>query len=37
MAWQDVDNVLTYFGRQIAVGSQKPSRITRQNTCCASE
>ncbi|KAF7802552.1 uncharacterized protein G2W53_041663 [Senna tora] len=30
-----VDNVLTYFGRQIAVGSQKPSRITRQKTCCA--
>ncbi|KAF7834930.1 uncharacterized protein G2W53_009789 [Senna tora] len=32
-----VDHVLTYSGRQIAVGSQKPSRITRQNTCCASE
>ncbi|KAF7834978.1 uncharacterized protein G2W53_009837 [Senna tora] len=34
---RSVDNVLTYFGRQIAVGSQKPSRITRQKTCCASE
>ncbi|KAF7834977.1 uncharacterized protein G2W53_009836 [Senna tora] len=32
-----VDYVLTYLGRQIAVGSQKPSRITRQKTCCASE
>ncbi|KAF7839200.1 uncharacterized protein G2W53_007682 [Senna tora] len=32
-----VDHVLTYSGRQIAVGSQKPSRITRQKTCCASE
>ncbi|KAF7832022.1 uncharacterized protein G2W53_014355 [Senna tora] len=31
------DHVLTYFGRQIALGSQKPSRITRQKTCCASE
>ncbi|KAF7812699.1 uncharacterized protein G2W53_033675 [Senna tora] len=30
-----VDHVSTYSGRQIAVGSQKPSRITRQNTCCA--
>ncbi|KAF7834889.1 uncharacterized protein G2W53_009748 [Senna tora] len=30
-----VDHILTYFGRQIAVGSQKPSRITRQKTCCA--
>ncbi|KAF7835156.1 uncharacterized protein G2W53_010015 [Senna tora] len=38
-SWQgtSVDHVLTYFGRQIAVGSQKPSRITRQKTCCASE
>ncbi|KAF7820777.1 uncharacterized protein G2W53_026232 [Senna tora] len=34
---KSVDHVLTYFGRQIAVGSQKPSRITRQKTCCASE
>ncbi|KAF7835000.1 uncharacterized protein G2W53_009859 [Senna tora] len=32
-----VDHVLTYSGRQITVGSQKPSRITRQKTCCASE
>ncbi|KAF7832077.1 uncharacterized protein G2W53_014410 [Senna tora] len=30
-------NVLTYSGRQIAVKSQKPSRITRQKTCCTSE
>ncbi|KAF7834941.1 uncharacterized protein G2W53_009800 [Senna tora] len=34
---RSVENVLTYSGRQIAVGSQKPSRITRQKTCCASE
>ncbi|KAF7834961.1 uncharacterized protein G2W53_009820 [Senna tora] len=34
---RSVDRVLTYFGPQIAVGSQKPSRITRQKTCCASE
>ncbi|KAF7834969.1 uncharacterized protein G2W53_009828 [Senna tora] len=34
---KSVDHVLTYFGRQIAVGSQKPSRITRQKTCCACE
>ncbi|KAF7834982.1 uncharacterized protein G2W53_009841 [Senna tora] len=34
---KSVDHVLTYFGRQIAVGSQNPSRITRQKTCCASE
>ncbi|KAF7834728.1 uncharacterized protein G2W53_009587 [Senna tora] len=34
---KSVDQVLTYSGRQIAVGSQKPSRITRQKTCCASE
>ncbi|KAF7820785.1 uncharacterized protein G2W53_026240 [Senna tora] len=34
---KSVDHVLTYFGRQIAVGSQKTSRITRQKTCCASE
>ncbi|KAF7802562.1 uncharacterized protein G2W53_041673 [Senna tora] len=32
-----VDHVLTYSGRQIGVGSQRPSRITRQNTCCARE
>ncbi|KAF7835013.1 uncharacterized protein G2W53_009872 [Senna tora] len=32
-----VDHVLTYFGRQIAIGSQKASRITRQKTCCARE
>ncbi|KAF7835158.1 uncharacterized protein G2W53_010017 [Senna tora] len=32
---KSVDHVLTYSGRQIAVGSQKPSRITRQKTCCA--
>ncbi|KAF7834887.1 uncharacterized protein G2W53_009746 [Senna tora] len=38
-SWHErsVGHVLTYFGRQIAVGSQKPSRITRQKTCCASE
>ncbi|KAF7835460.1 uncharacterized protein G2W53_010319 [Senna tora] len=37
-AWEEsVDHVSTYSGRQIAVGSQKPSRITRQKTCCASE
>ncbi|KAF7814707.1 uncharacterized protein G2W53_028676 [Senna tora] len=34
---RSLDHVLTYFGRQIGVGSQKPSRITRQKTCCASE
>ncbi|KAF7835041.1 uncharacterized protein G2W53_009900 [Senna tora] len=34
---KSVDHVLTYSGRQIAVGSQKPSRITRQKTCRASE
>ncbi|KAF7831955.1 uncharacterized protein G2W53_014288 [Senna tora] len=34
---RSVDHVLTYSGREIAVGSQKPSRITRQKTCCASE
>ncbi|KAF7812707.1 uncharacterized protein G2W53_033683 [Senna tora] len=34
---KSVDHVLTYFGRKIADGSQKPSRITRQKTCCASE
>ncbi|KAF7823851.1 uncharacterized protein G2W53_021995 [Senna tora] len=34
---KSVDHVLTYSGRQITVGSQKPSRITRQKTCCACE
>ncbi|KAF7802634.1 uncharacterized protein G2W53_041745 [Senna tora] len=34
---RSVDHVLTYFRQQIVVGSQKPSRITRQKTCCASE
>ncbi|KAF7820786.1 uncharacterized protein G2W53_026241 [Senna tora] len=34
---RSVDHVLIYDRRQIAVGSQKPSRITRQKTCCASE
>ncbi|KAF7835164.1 uncharacterized protein G2W53_010023 [Senna tora] len=34
---RSVDHVSTYSGRQIAVGSQKPSRITRQKTCCESE
>ncbi|KAF7832054.1 uncharacterized protein G2W53_014387 [Senna tora] len=34
---RSVDHVLTYYGLQIALGSQKPSRITRQKTCCASE
>ncbi|KAF7835464.1 uncharacterized protein G2W53_010323 [Senna tora] len=34
---RSVDHVSTYPGRQIAVGSRKPSLITRQNTCCASE
>ncbi|KAF7820995.1 uncharacterized protein G2W53_026450 [Senna tora] len=32
-----VDHVLTYSERQITVGSQKPSRITRQKTCSTSE
>ncbi|KAF7812697.1 uncharacterized protein G2W53_033673 [Senna tora] len=36
MLRKSVDHVSTYSGRQIAVGSQKPSRITRQQTCCAS-
>ncbi|KAF7812671.1 uncharacterized protein G2W53_033647 [Senna tora] len=38
LSWhgRSVDHVSTYFGRQIAVRSQKPSRITRQKTCCAS-
>ncbi|KAF7832021.1 uncharacterized protein G2W53_014354 [Senna tora] len=34
---KSVDHVLTYSGRQITIGSQKPSRMTRQKTCCASE
>ncbi|KAF7834893.1 uncharacterized protein G2W53_009752 [Senna tora] len=34
---RSVDHVLTYSGRQIVIGSKKPSRITRQKTCCASE
>ncbi|KAF7800462.1 uncharacterized protein G2W53_045104 [Senna tora] len=34
---RSVDHVLTYSGRQITVGTQKPSQITRQKTCCASE
>ncbi|KAF7800603.1 uncharacterized protein G2W53_044972 [Senna tora] len=38
LAWEErVDHVLTYSGQQITVGSQKPSRITRKKTCCASE
>ncbi|KAF7812686.1 uncharacterized protein G2W53_033662 [Senna tora] len=34
---RSVGHVLTYSERQITVGSRKPSRITRQKTCCASE
>ncbi|KAF7802626.1 uncharacterized protein G2W53_041737 [Senna tora] len=34
---RSMDHVLTYSGRQIIIGSQKPTRITRQKTCCASE
>ncbi|KAF7821015.1 uncharacterized protein G2W53_026470 [Senna tora] len=34
---RSVDHVLTYSGQEIGVGSQKPSPITRQKTCCASE
>ncbi|KAF7831967.1 uncharacterized protein G2W53_014300 [Senna tora] len=34
---RSMDHVLTYSRQQIAVESQKPSRITRQKTCCASE
>ncbi|KAF7820790.1 uncharacterized protein G2W53_026245 [Senna tora] len=34
---RNVDHVLTYYGRQITIGSQKPSRITRKKTCCATE
>ncbi|KAF7835433.1 uncharacterized protein G2W53_010292 [Senna tora] len=33
---RSVDHVLTYSGRKLEVGSQKPSRITRQHNCCAS-
>ncbi|KAF7834907.1 uncharacterized protein G2W53_009766 [Senna tora] len=33
--WRSLDHVLTYSGLEIAVGSQKPSRIMRQKTCCA--
>ncbi|KAF7835087.1 uncharacterized protein G2W53_009946 [Senna tora] len=32
-----MDLALTFFGGEILVGSQKPSRITMQKTCCASE
>ncbi|KAF7820970.1 uncharacterized protein G2W53_026425 [Senna tora] len=32
---RSLDHVLIYSGREITVGSQKPSRITRQMTCCA--
>ncbi|KAF7807714.1 uncharacterized protein G2W53_039875 [Senna tora] len=32
---KSVDHVLTYFGREIAVGSLKCSGITRQKPCCA--
>ncbi|KAF7821054.1 uncharacterized protein G2W53_026509 [Senna tora] len=34
---RSVDHVLTYSGEEIAVGSQKPSQIRRQKTCCASK
>ncbi|KAF7812701.1 Repeat domain-containing protein [Senna tora] len=34
---RSVDHVSAYSERQITVGSQKPSRMTRQKTCCASE
>ncbi|KAF7821058.1 uncharacterized protein G2W53_026513 [Senna tora] len=34
---RSVDRVLTYSGKKIAVGSQNPSRITRQKTCCAND
>ncbi|KAF7834976.1 uncharacterized protein G2W53_009835 [Senna tora] len=37
LAWEERGSCLKYSGRQITVGSQKPSRITRQKTCCASE
>ncbi|KAF7821060.1 uncharacterized protein G2W53_026515 [Senna tora] len=32
-----VDHVLTYYGREIVVGSQKPAQITRQKTGCGNE
>ncbi|KAF7823830.1 uncharacterized protein G2W53_021974 [Senna tora] len=32
---RSVDHVLTYSRQQIVVGSQKPSRIMKQKTCCA--
>ncbi|KAF7814942.1 uncharacterized protein G2W53_028911 [Senna tora] len=32
---RSVNHVLTYSGQENTVGSQKPSRIMRQNTCCA--
>ncbi|KAF7800573.1 uncharacterized protein G2W53_044990 [Senna tora] len=32
---RSVDHVITKSGREIAVGSQKPSRIKRHKTCCA--
>ncbi|KAF7835017.1 uncharacterized protein G2W53_009876 [Senna tora] len=32
---RSVDHVLTYSGREIAIISQKPSRITRRKTCCS--
>ncbi|KAF7835020.1 uncharacterized protein G2W53_009879 [Senna tora] len=34
---RSVDHVLTYYGGQITIRSQKPSQITRQKACCASE
>ncbi|KAF7812676.1 uncharacterized protein G2W53_033652 [Senna tora] len=34
---RSMDHVSTYYGRQITVGFQKLSRITRQKNCCASE
>ncbi|KAF7832080.1 uncharacterized protein G2W53_014413 [Senna tora] len=37
LAWEELDHVLTYSGRQIVVRIPKPSRITRQKTCCAIE
>ncbi|KAF7834925.1 uncharacterized protein G2W53_009784 [Senna tora] len=37
LAWEERGSCLNIFGRQIMVGSQKPSRITRKKTCCASE
>ncbi|KAF7814710.1 Ribonuclease H-like domain containing protein [Senna tora] len=37
LAWRSVDHVLTYSGRQFAIGSKKPSRYTRRKTCCRSE